>query len=88
MSGAWSTSGPPVVVLQTCGGRRSVAFWDPGLVVDRHPEAPRRPFDPMSVEVDACLRLGSLLVDAATAPALMGVLEVRESPVLPSPNEP
>jgi hypothetical protein len=41
----------------------------------------------MLVEVDAYLRLGLLLVDAAT-PAPMGVLGARGSPVLLGPNEP
>jgi hypothetical protein len=41
----------------------------------------------MLVEVDAYLRLGLLSVDAA-APAPMGVLGARGSPILLGPNEP
>jgi hypothetical protein len=56
-------------------------------VVDNRSEAPHRAFDPMLVEVDACLRLGLLSVDAA-ASAPMGVLGARGSLVLLGPNEP
>jgi hypothetical protein len=37
--------------------------------------------------VEVCLRLGSLAAGAAAATSL-GVLEARESPVLPGPDEP
>jgi hypothetical protein len=83
--GAMSKSGSLAFVLQGGDERRGVACWEPKLVVDRRSEAPQRTFDPMLVEV--CLRLGSLAVGAA-APTSLGVLEARESPVLPGPDEP
>ncbi|CAD6216693.1 unnamed protein product [Miscanthus lutarioriparius] len=83
--GAMSKPGSPVVVLQGGDERRGVACWEPELVVDRRSEAPQRTFGPMLVEV--CLRPGSLSVGVA-APASLGVLGARESPVLQGLDKP
>lgn len=53
--GVMSRPVSPVVAMQGGAGQMGAVHSEPELAVDRCPEGPRWAFDPMLVEVEACL---------------------------------
>jgi hypothetical protein len=74
-----------IILCELVVDRWGATRWEPEL--DRRSEDLHRAFDPMLVEVDTCLRPGSLSMGAAI-PTPFGVLGACESPILPGPDEP